>query len=147
MTAPPRRSVLTSLAVVAIALTLPTACTVGPDYRTPDTELSDEWASRDITGASTQPTLRGEAADVAQWWRVFNDPVLDSLIARAAADNLDLAQATARVRAARASRGVASAALRWRRGLHSDAPAGAGAGGEAHRGAAVGPNVLLRHWS
>lgn len=111
MIAPPRRPPLTNLAFVAIALTFATGCTVGPDYRTPGTKLSDEWASRDITGASTQPTLRGEAADVAQWWRVFNDPVLDSLIARAAADNLDLAQATARVRAARASRGVASAAL------------------------------------
>lgn len=111
MIAPPGRPPLTNLAFVATALTFAAGCTVGPDYRTPDTKLSDDWASRDITGASTQPTLRGEAADVAQWWRVFNDPVLDSLIARAAADNLDLAQATARVRAARASRGVASAAL------------------------------------
>jgi multidrug efflux system outer membrane protein len=111
MTAPPRRPAPANLTFVAIAFTLATGCTVGPDYQTPETRLSDQWASRDVTGASTQPTLRGEAAEVAQWWRVFDDPVLDSLIARAAADNLDLAQATARVRAARASRGVASAAI------------------------------------
>ena len=38
----------------------------------------------------------------AAWWTVFEDPVLDDLIGRAVAGNLDLKQAEARVRQARA---------------------------------------------
>ena len=47
----------------------------------------------------------------ADWWRGFNDPVLDALEAKALAQNLDLAQAVARVKQARAGAQAASAAL------------------------------------
>ena len=96
----------------SVGAALLAGCTVGPDYRTPDAPVPEGWASEDVAGASTRPTLATAApADVAEWWRVFDDPVLDSLVERAATGNLDLGQATARVRAARASRGVATAAL------------------------------------
>lgn len=121
MSAPPQRPptsrifrprVLSLTLFASVALTLLAGCTVGPDYRTPDTEMPQGWASGDVTAASTQPALAtGAPADVAQWWRAFNDPVLDSLVERAVADNLDLGQATARVRQARVARGIASAAL------------------------------------
>lgn len=49
----------------------------------------------------TQPA---EVAPVAAegWWTDFNDPVLNSMVARALADNLDIAQAAARLRQAAA---------------------------------------------
>ncbi len=67
-------------------------CTVGPSYRAPEMPLPPSFA----TGAS--PAM----PDAAAWWRGFHDPVLDDLIARAGRDNLDVKQAAARVRQARA---------------------------------------------
>ena len=58
------------------------------------------------TSSTTQRPI-----DVVQWWKTFNDPTLDSLVARAVAANLDLRQATSRLRQARATRGVVGSAL------------------------------------
>jgi NodT family efflux transporter outer membrane factor (OMF) lipoprotein len=44
-----------------------------------------------------------------RWWTTFRDPVLDSLIERAVSGNLDLQIAEARIREARAARGIAAA--------------------------------------
>ena len=44
-----------------------------------------------------------------QWWTTLNDPALDALILRAVDANLDLRVAEARVREARALRGVVAA--------------------------------------
>jgi NodT family efflux transporter outer membrane factor (OMF) lipoprotein len=95
---------------LAAAAALLAGCTVGPDYRTPDAPVPDGWVGADEP--ATQPSVAaGAPVDVARWWTVFNDPVLESLIDRAVESNLDLGQATARVRQARATRRVASAAL------------------------------------
>ena len=80
-------------------------CTVGPSYRVPDMHVPAMWSEASQTGVTTQPL------QVAQWWRTFNDPVLDALVARAVRANIDLRQARARVREARALRGVAGADL------------------------------------
>jgi len=78
-------------------------CAVGPDYRTPALTMPDAWGQRGQPGVtSTTPDLQG-------WWRQFRDPVLDMLIDRAIARNLDLRVAIANVREARAFRGVAGA--------------------------------------
>ena len=57
----------------------------------------------------TTPQLRGlDAAQEsntqfqAAWWKQFNDPTLDALIQRAAANNLDLRIAVARLHESRA---------------------------------------------
>ncbi|HSR36901.1 MAG TPA: efflux transporter outer membrane subunit [Desulfurivibrionaceae bacterium] len=78
---------------------LATGCAVGPDFVRPTMELPATWS-----GAAG-----GESGDEAlrRWWDGFNDPQLTSLIERAMAANLDLRKAAARVRQARASRGVA----------------------------------------
>jgi multidrug efflux system outer membrane protein len=47
-----------------------------------------------------------------QWWSQFNDPALDSLIATAIANNLDLAEAAARIEAFAARIGIVGAG-RW----------------------------------
>ena len=96
-------------ATVAIAVA---GCTVGPDYKQPTTEMPAGWAAP-TTAPTTQNSVATTepAADVARWWGSFNDPVLDSLIERSLQTNLDLRQATSRIREARASRGVVSSAL------------------------------------
>jgi NodT family efflux transporter outer membrane factor (OMF) lipoprotein len=47
------------------------------------------------------------SADLSKWWQVFNDPVLDSLIANAYQQNLSLREAGTRVLQARAQLGIA----------------------------------------
>jgi NodT family efflux transporter outer membrane factor (OMF) lipoprotein len=69
-------------------------CTVGPDYR-PRTAL--ELGVPDAFSVTAAPTRE----DLTRWWRSFDDPVLGDLVERAAAANLDIAQATARLRQAR----------------------------------------------
>lgn len=75
------------------------ACAAGPDYRPP------ESASLGIPAAYSAPSA-GQAIDegaLAQWWRGFNDPALDALVAQAIAGNLDIAQGASRLRQARES--------------------------------------------
>jgi NodT family efflux transporter outer membrane factor (OMF) lipoprotein len=70
-----------------------TACAVGPTYMPPKTGADGHWI------ASVDTTAPDE-----RWWRSFNDPLLDQLVQQAAASNLDLVQASARLREARANR-------------------------------------------
>jgi NodT family efflux transporter outer membrane factor (OMF) lipoprotein len=70
------------------------ACAAGPDYRprsAAELNVPDGWS---VTAAPT-------TEDLTRWWRSFDDPVLGQLVEQAAAANLDLAQALARLRQAR----------------------------------------------
>jgi NodT family efflux transporter outer membrane factor (OMF) lipoprotein len=79
---------------------------VGPDYKPPDMPAVTNWISTLNAGLTVSPT---DAKTLSRWWLVFNDPVLTGLVARAQAGNLDVKQAFARVRAARAEREIAQA--------------------------------------
>ncbi len=80
----------------------PGCITVGPDYFSPEQVMPDAW-HQELTGGLTE----GEAS-LETWWKALNDPVLDSLIERASAGNLDLQEAAARVMEAQARRGIAT---------------------------------------
>lgn len=82
-----------------------TSCTVGPDYRRPELRTPPAWNAA-ADGSDGDPS-----AELASWWARFGDPLLSDLIERAVRANLDLRIAEARVREARALRGVAGAAL------------------------------------
>lgn len=82
------------------ALILASCAPVGPDYHKPQTEAPADWTQARGASATTQPA----AADYARWWRLFNDPVLTDLIAKAIEGNKNLAIAKSRVAEARASR-------------------------------------------
>ena len=85
-------------------------CTVGPDYQQPKTDVPSSWINS--PSAASQPkTTTQRPIDVTQWWRVYNDPELDSLVDRAASGNLDVKQAEARLRESRATRGVVGSSL------------------------------------
>lgn len=90
------------LAVMTIAVTLllPGCITVGPDYEKPTSDLPKEW------DLPEDPAVKPDATDIQNWWSVFNDPILDELIKVAGENNLDLRNAYARVKEARAQIGV-----------------------------------------
>lgn len=85
-----------SVATMALlAGVLATSCKLGPDYVRPKVEAPEAWRWK--TAEPKDHVPRGE------WWKVFNDPALDELQAKAAADNLDLQAAVQRVEQARAT--------------------------------------------
>ena len=83
------------------------SCAVGPDYQRPDAPLSDSYQAQ----SAVQQRAAARPANFASWWEGFGDPLLSDFIAKALAQNLDLAQASARVTQARAGLGAATAAL------------------------------------
>jgi outer membrane protein TolC len=89
---------LTLLALAACALA---GCTVGPDYHRPD-----------VAGAKAPwvgPIAPGHVDD--HWWRALHDPKLDALVDAALTHNLDIAEAEANLRQARANREIAASAF------------------------------------
>lgn len=91
--------------VVAVTIGSLQACTaVGPDYQAPQTRLPDLW-HQDLTKG-----LKDGKTDLREWWTRLQDPMLNNLIARAGAGNLDLKQAVARILEARANVGIAAGA-------------------------------------
>lgn len=81
---------------------------VGPDYTPPKNNAPQAWQA-DAVEFSQKGTA--DSHTLASWWTTFNDPLLTQLIDRALADNLDLKAALARLREARARRGISQASL------------------------------------
>lgn len=92
-----------------LCLWLGAGCAVGPDFSPPAAQIPAAWhgaaPSAQISAVVDTP------AELARWWRSFNDPMLNSLVDRGLRSNLDLRLATARIRQARAARGAGAAAL------------------------------------
>ena len=89
------------VAVAALGLGLAlTACAVGPDYKRPALDVP-------ATFRGTSGAVQGAAFADLQWWAVLEDPVLQSLIKDALANNYDLRIAANRVLQAREQLGIA----------------------------------------
>ena len=93
------------LTAAAPALLLLSACAVGPDYKAPDLALNAQFH------AAPAPAPSAPAPDLTRWWTAFGDPELNRIVARVQAQNLDLAQAAARLSQSRAAAREAGAAL------------------------------------
>ena len=96
------------LTAAAALLSLAGCAAVGPDYAPPADNAPVAWHTELRDG------LAAEALDprlLARWWTTLDDPLLAGLIEQAVNNNLDLQQAGARVREARARRGVSRAGL------------------------------------
>ena len=115
-----------------VATSIVAGCTVGPDFEPSKTEMPSGFAVPKIDPAAVSTTLTSQAADVATWWQVFGDAQLDDLVTRAVESNLDVQAAVARIRQARAARGVVAGGF-WpqvgvtagaQRGKVGPAPAG-----------------------
>ncbi|HEY0301029.1 MAG TPA: efflux transporter outer membrane subunit [Rhizomicrobium sp.] len=81
------------LAALTLTLLLG-ACTVGPDYKLPDAALFNAPAAQGRFLASGERALTDDTLP-AHWWRLYDDPKLDALIAQAFAANTDLRVAEA----------------------------------------------------
>ncbi|MEW6037532.1 MAG: TolC family protein [Pseudomonadota bacterium] len=78
---------------------------IGPDYQTPETQVSPDWLeSEDNRVSKAEGNFR-------EWWRVFKDPVLNRLIETAYAQNIPLKIAGVRILESRAELGVATGNL------------------------------------
>jgi NodT family efflux transporter outer membrane factor (OMF) lipoprotein len=86
-----------NLMIAASALAL-AACATGPDYAAPQTPATSAGAF--IAASPAVDTLKPVKAD---WWRLYDDPVLDQLVADAIAANTDVRVAVARLEKARAA--------------------------------------------
>ena len=90
-----------------IAAALLTGCAVGPDYVRPDVTLPTQFHGQ----AALAQRSAASKADLVGWWKGFGDPKLAQFVELALEQDLDLAQASARVLQARAGLGAANAAL------------------------------------
>jgi outer membrane protein TolC len=99
---------VSSLLVILLA-----SCTVGPNFVRPSPEVAPHWSKRSTAPPvaeyqqSSSPTaipmstVTERSVDLRAWWSTFDDPMLTSLIERAANANLDLRTAMLRIDEAR----------------------------------------------
>ena len=76
---------------------------LGPDFQSP----AQPWVEHWNTPALELTNQKHTQPDSRQWWQVFEDPVLNQLIAEADAHNADLLVAGLRVMESRAQLGIA----------------------------------------
>src|SRR6266851_2214722 len=88
------------LSILVFAFLLAGCIGLKPDYTKPAVDLPAGWRDAPADGV--------QARD-ARWWKVYGDPVLDSLIDEALANNANVMLAIARVDEARAALSVTSA--------------------------------------
>ncbi len=91
------------LALATLTLALAGCAALGPDYQRPAATLPGAYSE---AGRAEAP-----ASVERDWWKLFKDPVLDDLMAKALGANLDLQAAVARVEEAEAAAREAGAAL------------------------------------
>src|ERR1700722_16544509 len=72
---------------------------VGPNYAAPPAPLANDWLEA--------TDKRKDGDDLSEWWKGFNDPVLNDLIVSSYKQNLTLQQAGYRIMQARAQLGIA----------------------------------------
>ena len=82
-------------------------CAVGPTYHRPALEAPHAFMGE----AAVAARQAAQPADLTRWWEGFQDPEMTRLIVEAEGRNLDVAQALARVKQARASLNAATAEL------------------------------------
>ena len=81
---------------------------VGPDYLRTEPKTPEKWHTKlegGLTSGETDPEI------LAHWWTIMKDPQLSKLEELAVNGNLDLKEARARIREARARRGIIKANL------------------------------------
>jgi NodT family efflux transporter outer membrane factor (OMF) lipoprotein len=108
------------------------ACSVGPDFKPPETEFPGSYVANLGPRATASGSGRATNVDLTQWWRSFRDPQLVSLVERAIAANPDIAIALSRLQQARARQFVVSGAALPKGEL--SAGAGVGTGSDNTRG-------------
>src|SRR4051794_7268708 len=87
------RTLLAAGSALALA-----ACANGPDYKPQPISASAAAPFVSATGAAVS-----DSKPIGDWWRLYQDPVLDGLVSDALAANSDIRVAVAHLAKARAS--------------------------------------------
>ncbi|MBR6389062.1 MAG: efflux transporter outer membrane subunit [Opitutales bacterium] len=95
--------------LLAFAAAAMCACAVGPDFEKPQYGGAPEFFKN--FGGENISEKSEEEADIENWWEVFGDSVLNSLVSRALEHNFDLNMARASVEAAYARLGMSQSGL------------------------------------
>jgi NodT family efflux transporter outer membrane factor (OMF) lipoprotein len=83
---------------------------VGPDFQRPGVPWLANWSGGSLTTLASEE--QGKApAQIQAWWRTFNDPVLDELVAEALRLNPNVRTAGLRILEALAQLGIAESTL------------------------------------
>jgi outer membrane protein, multidrug efflux system len=97
----PRRSGVALIAALSLG-----ACTIGPDYKRPTSALDVGFVAPGAKLVNAEPA----GADIASFWRGFNDATLTAMVERALAANGDVRIASARLQEARSQKNEADVA-------------------------------------
>lgn len=104
------RSADVRCSLILVGSLLLSACSaVGPDFRPPEVPWLAGWSSSSL--ASLAADNSRTTAPVDEWWRHFNDPVLDRLVAEAQRANRNVRTAGMRIMEARAQLAIAGSLL------------------------------------
>jgi NodT family efflux transporter outer membrane factor (OMF) lipoprotein len=95
------------LLALLLSISLLTGCAVGPHFKPPEIPLPARFLGQE----GVERREAQSKADLQAWWAAFDDPALTRFVSLALAQNLDIAQAAARVAQSRAALRVAGAAL------------------------------------
>jgi len=89
------------VALIAVSLLAVACAPVGPDYVRPEAPTNPAWLDAELAEFETSP------AELAEWWKILGDPLLDELINTAIKNNNNLRIAGLRVIESQASLGIA----------------------------------------
>jgi multidrug efflux system outer membrane protein len=103
--------IYTTFCLAVLCLLTLAGCAVGPNFKPPATKVPEAYYSLENAKPAPASQTVPQPVTLVHWWQSFHDPILDSLVQLALASNLDLQTAAARIRQARAARGIASAGL------------------------------------
>jgi multidrug efflux system outer membrane protein len=98
------------LAALAAALLLGGCAAVGPDFKRPEVQSLADWSGGSLATLAAEQRGRPRA-QTEEWWRNFNDPVLDALVAEAQRVNPNVRTAGMRILEARAQLAIAGSLL------------------------------------
>ena len=79
----------------AVAAAVLSACTVGPDYRRPETVTTPAFKEAPQANAGWLPAAPADALDRGKWWELFGDPDLNALVEQVEVSNQNVAAAVA----------------------------------------------------
>ena len=79
------------LGLVGVLAAIAACAPVGPDFVKPEVPVNPDWLDAELAEFET------DAAELAEWWKALEDPVLDELIAKARLENNNIRIAGLRV--------------------------------------------------
>ncbi|MBB3173326.1 NodT family efflux transporter outer membrane factor (OMF) lipoprotein [Endobacter medicaginis] len=110
MTRISRQAALLTTLAATVSTTL-AGCSVGPDYRRPVALLPPQYKELVPAPGWVRADPAAATAPKGEWWRIYNDPVLDALEAQVDLNNQNLARYQAQYRAAAAAIDAARASF------------------------------------